>query len=326
MIPFLFFAVIIDFVIGDPRLHPVAWIGTLAARMELFFRKTIANERFAGIVTVLLVLVVTGGAVLLFLFPFLRPGSEFSWILPGVSSLLLSFSFAIRSLLNHTRDVRRALDANDLEQARSNVAKIVGRRTQHLAKSEVIRAAVEATAESLTDSITAPLFYASIGWLIGGDAYGVVAGTVFAFLYRAINTMDSMFGHRSPEWLRFGWFAARLDDAANFIPARIGIPFVALAAFLLSERGKGAIAIWLRDRNNHASPNAGQSEAAFAGALGLRLGGTNRYGETDEVRPYIGDPIESFENGHIDRANRLLFLTTALFIVFLAVVSMIPVS
>jgi adenosylcobinamide-phosphate synthase len=173
--------------------------------------------------------------------------------------LLAWTALATRSLLDEARAVIRALEANDLALARTRVARIVGRDTAHLDASEVSRAVIETLAESACDGIVAPLFWMAVG------------GVPFAMSYKAINTMDSMIGHPEPPYRYFGRFAARLDDAASFIPARLTALLIVSAAMF---QGFG---IWLRDGHKHASPNAGQCEAAMAGALGVRLGGPSSY-------------------------------------------------
>src|SRR5579863_4141554 len=174
-------------------------------------------------------------------------------------ALLAWTALATRSLLEEACAVIRALEADDLDLARQRLARIVGRDTAHLDATEISRAVIETLAESACDGIVAPLFWLAIG------------GVPCAMAYKAVNTLDSMIGHRDPPYLYFGRFAARLDDGVNFIPARLTAMGIVTAARFHGLR------IWLRDGNKHASPNAGQSEAAMAGALGVRLGGANTY-------------------------------------------------
>ena len=163
-----------------------------------------------------------------------------------------------------------------------------------------MRAAVESVAESLVDGVTAPLFFAVLG------------GPVGALVYKAINTLDSTFGYRTERYLRFGWASARADDAANFIPARLTAPLVALAALLQGRSPARALRVWWRDGRKHESPNAGLSEAAVAGALNVQLGGLNYYAGEALAKPAIGDPGEPLRRGHIWRANLLMFASAAL--------------
>ena len=173
--------------------------------------------------------------------------------------LLAWAALATRSLLDEASAVIRALEADDLASARTRVARIVGRDTAHLDATEISRAVIETLAESTCDGIVAPLFWLALG------------GVPFGMAYKAINTLDSMIGHPEPPYRYFGRFAARLDDAASFIPARLS------ALGILSAAMFQGFGIWLRDRNKHASPNAGQSEAAMAAALGVQLGGPASY-------------------------------------------------
>ena len=174
-----------------------------------------------------------------------------------VSIVIIYTAIAPRDLARHSMAVFRALTAGDLVEARRRVAMIVGRDTDRLDEPEVVRAAVESVAESTVDGVTAPLVFA------------VVAGPVGAIVYRAINTLDSMFGHRDARYRDFGWAAARIDDLANWLPARLTAPLVCLAALIAWQRPCRALRVLVRDGRRHESPNAGLSEAAMAGALGV---------------------------------------------------------
>ncbi len=180
------------------------------------------------------------------------------------------------------------------------VAAIVGRDTQQLDEAGVVRAAVESVAESTVDGVTAPLFFAAI------------AGPVGAMVYRAVNTLDSMFGHQDDRYRRFGWAAARIDDLANYLPARLTAPLICLAAalWISSRSGRAALRILARDGRKHASPNSGLAEAAMAGALGVQLGGVNYYDGEPLEKPTIGDAVVPLSPRHIRVANALMFLTS----------------
>ena len=292
-----------DLLIGDPKfLHPVSFIGKAAEIFENLSRKIFSNPFFSGLTTVAAVLLATG-SISFFLLYSIYIFNETAGLL--LSSLLFSFSFAVRSLVEHTSEVKIKLLSGDTGAARHAASKIVGRDTENISEEEIIRAAVETAAESLTDGIIAPIFYGTAGCIAGGP----LLGAVFAILYRAVNTMDSMFGHKNKKYHRFGWTAARLDDLANFIPARISFPLILLSAWFRKERVKNCITVFMRDRNNHPSPNAGQTESAFAGALGVKLGGLNYYAGVKEFRSNIGDEFEAFNPGHIDRSNAIIILT-----------------
>ena len=193
------------------------------------------------------------------------------------------------------RRVYRALREGTLEQAQQAVARIVGRDTQRLDRAGVTRAAVETVAENFSDGVAAPLFYFFLG------------GAPLALCYKAINTMDSMVGYRNERYLYFGRWAARLDDGANWLPARLSALLLVAAAWLLGEDGRGAWRIWRRDRRNHASPNAAQTEAAMAGALGVQLAGPAWYFGIRVEKPTIGEHQRPIVPEDILRSNRLLY-------------------
>ncbi|HYW80705.1 MAG TPA: adenosylcobinamide-phosphate synthase CbiB [Thermoguttaceae bacterium] len=297
-------AVALDLLIGDPRWlpHPVKLIGRLAAWLESPSRRLIASARLAGVVTALLVIAISGSVAwgLVWAAACLHP-------LAGntVSILLIYTCIAARDLAAHGVAVFRPLNAGNLGEARRRVAMIVGRDTDRLDESGVARATVESIAENLVDGVTAPLLFATI------------FGPVGAIVFKAINTLDSTFGYKNEQYAQFGWASARIDDVVNFLPARLTTPFVALAALLLHERPGGALRIARRDRRRHTSPNAGYPEAAFAGALGVQLGGPSFYFGQDRPvqKPLIGDRLCELRAVHICKANRLMIATTALFLV-----------
>ena len=291
-------AILLDQLLGDPRWlpHPVRIIGAACAGCERITR-AVLPPRAAGICTVALVLGFTGattwsviaGATLI------HP-----WLGNAVSILLLYTTIAARDLTSHSRQVYTALATGNLDEARKRVRMIVGRDTANLNEEGVTRAAVESVAESMVDGVTAPLFFAVLG------------GPMAAMLYKAINTMDSMFGYKNERYRTFGWAAARLDDWANFVPARISSLMIPAAAFLLRLNPKGSLFILLRDRLCHASPNSGHTEAAVAGALGVQLGGANLYFGKVVDKPAIGEATRPVEPHDIRRANWLMLLSSAI--------------
>ena len=261
--PQLALAYALDLLLGDPEWfpHPVRWFGALTGVGERWLRECWLlgrgpkSEMFAG--AVLTGSVASAGWALG------RPNNAMWQVLLAWTAL------ATRSLLDESRAVIRALEADDLDLARRRLARIVGRDTAHLDESEISRAVIETLAESTCDGIVAPLF-----WL-------AAIGVSGAMSYKAINTLDSMIGHPEPPYRYFGRVAARLDDLVNFVPARLTALGI-VAAAKLHPRLQGldsgrARQIWRRDGDRHASPNAGQSEAAMAGALGVRLGGVSLY-------------------------------------------------
>ena len=294
-------AVGLDLMLGDPRWlpHPVRFIGRLALGLETPMRRLIRQPRIAGIATVVLVVGSAGFTTwgLIRLAGLVQP-------LAGdiVSVILIYTTIAAHDLARHSLAVFRPLVSGQLPEARNRLSMIVGRDTAGLDTPEITRATVESVAESTVDGVTAPLFFACVG------------GPVAAMVYRAINTLDSTFGYKTERYLHFGWASARLDDAANFIPARVTAPVMAAAAGLLWLRPVQALRILLRDGKNHGSPNAGLAEAAMAGALGVQLGGVNYYEGESLAKPTIGDPAIPLAPRHILQANLLMFTTAGLFL------------
>ena len=220
-------------------------------------------------------------------------------------SFLLSCIFcwqllAARSLRTESLKVEEALEKEGLEAGRRAVSMIVGRDTRDLTEEGVIKAAVETVAENTSDGVTAPLFYM------------ILAGPLGGFAYKAVNTMDSMVGYKNEKYRYFGTCAARLDDAANFIPARLSALFMTAAAFLAGYDGKNAWRILKRDRKKHKSPNAAHTEAVMAGALDVQLAGDAWYFGKLVRKPFIGDGIRPIERQDIRRACRLEYATALL--------------
>ncbi|MBQ35196.1 MAG: cobalamin biosynthesis protein CobD [Gemmatimonadaceae bacterium] len=308
----LFGGVLADTALGDPRWlpHPVRGIGRLAATLERATRAAWPGHLgVAGATTATGVLFIVGGLC----WVCLRLCNEADPALGLLfGAILIYVSIAARDLIRHSRAVLACLAAGDLPRARVQVGMLVGRDTAHLSESEIVRATVESVAESIVDGVLAPLFWAC------------VLGPLAAILYRAANTLDSMFGHRNERYERFGRASARLDDAANYLPARVTTPLICLAAGLLGLSGMGAWSVWRRDRAQHPSPNSGHAEAAVAGALGVRLGGVNRYQGVPSSRPFLGDPLVPLQPHHITAVNRLVWTTLGLSLLcmlgFLAVI------
>lgn len=301
---------ILDLVIGDPIgwPHLILGYGRLISFLERILRgvfpKTERGEFTAGVFLVVIMCAVSlgGGVGILVLchtvHPYLRAAAE---------SLMVWQCLSLRSLRVAALTVYKPLTENNLPAARLAVAEIVGRDTANLDERSVARAAVETVAENTSDGIIAPLLFMAIG----GGAAGL--------LYKAVNTMDSMVGYKNEKYLFFGRAAAKLDDAVNFIPARLAGVFMALAAFFAGLDGKNAWRIFKRDRLNHKSPNSAHTEAACAGALHVRLGGDSYYFGRLVRKPTIGDDGRLIEPEDIKRANRLLYATAFLF-VFLCII------
>ncbi len=292
-------AVALDFFAGDPRTlpHPVQAIGRLAMWLEKPVRRLVEDARIAGIIVVCLIIGSTG----LVTWGIVRVSYEWSTFIGDVvATVFLCFGIAARGMIDHSEAVYSALAAGSLEEARHNVSMICGRDTDKLDESGVVKATVESVAENMVDAVTAPLFYAVIG------------GPVGIMVYKAINTLDSTFGYKNEKYLHFGWASAKLDDAANFIPARLTGLLVPLAAIILRQKWVQSLWIFIRDRKKHPSPNAGHTEAAVAGALGIQLGGLSYYGGKPSNKPTLGDPVLPVESNQILATNRLLWVTSGL--------------
>lgn len=268
----------VDALFGDPHTtaHPVAVVGRLVGKLEMWLRRLgrgPRTDRLAGLV--LVGVAVTGGFTAAG-WLVMAAGRLSIYGALAVSSGLIWASIAPRQLAVEAGRVESALAEGDIARARVLTGRLVGRDTATLSETELARAVVESVAENLVDGVVAPLFYAVIG------------GGALAFTYRIVNTLDSMFGYRSPEYRHFGWAAARLDDLVNFLPARLTPLLVAPAAWWLRQSGRLAVATAILYGRHHPSPNSGLAEAAFAGALGVRLGGASRYKDHIEARPAIG--------------------------------------
>ncbi|MCI7722750.1 adenosylcobinamide-phosphate synthase CbiB [Lachnospiraceae bacterium SGI.256] len=306
---------LLDCIFGDPAwmYHPIRVIGNLISVLEKGLRKLLCsripaseqkkkNERevLAGgilwILTVSLSFLVP--AVLLF-----AAGK----VHPAVRFLLETFwcyqIFAARCLVGESKKVYQKLKEDDLPGARRAVSMIVGRDTENLTAEGVTKAAVETVAENTSDGVTAPLLFL----LIGGAPLG--------FLYKAVNTMDSMLGYKNEKYLYFGRIPAKMDDVFNYIPARLTAWFMVAAAFLTGMDGENAWKIYLRDKRKHASPNSAQSEAVCAGALDVQLAGDAVYFGKVYKKDYIGDAIRKIEPEDILRAGKLMYMTTILMMV-----------
>lgn len=304
---------LLDLLIGDPHwlYHPVRLVGNLISLAEgglrRLFPKTERGERTAGFFLILAVsgLTTAVAAGLLYLAGRLDFRVKF-----GLEVVMCYQLFAVRALKDESMKVYRELVKPDLAGARRAVSMIVGRDTQNLTAEGVAKAAVETVAENTSDGIIAPMLY----MVIGGPALG--------WLYKSINTMDSMVGYKNEKYLNFGRYAAKLDDAVNFIPARLSAWLMIAACPLAGLDGRGALRIFRRDRFNHASPNSAQTEAVMAGALGVQLAGDAWYFGTLYKKKTIGDAGRSVEPEDIRRANRLLYASSILALAAFALVRM----
>ena len=295
-------AFLLDSLIGDPYNipHPVRLIGRLISRLEKLVRSRMKNLRLGGVLLAVTVILLSFTAPLLVL----RICYRIHTVLGiAAETVLCCYMLAARCLCSESMKVCRAAESGDTEAARRAVSMIVGRDTAVLDRDGIIRAAVETVAENTSDGVTAPLFFMGLG------------GAPGAFIYKAVNTMDSMIGYRNEEYADIGRFAAKLDDVLNYIPSRLTALLMAASAPLFRLDVRNALRIWKRDRRNHASPNSAQTESACAGALHLRLAGDAWYFGELHKKPYIGDDDRSIEPEDIRRANRLMYGASVLMLV-----------
>lgn len=294
----------LDCLIGDPQWmpHPVRLMGALISALDKLWNREEDSPlvlRIKGFVLAAFVV----SATLQITWGLLRV--LYGWgPAAGVAaeSILCCYALAARNLRDSSMEVYEALTENggDLVNARRAVSMIVGRDTENLDREGVIRAAVETVAENTADGVIAPLFYLALGGAVGG------------MVYKAVNTMDSMLGYKNERYQYFGTAAARLDDAAGFIPARLSGILLVAAAGLTGMDAAGAWRIFCRDRYAHKSPNSAQSESAVAGALGVQLAGDAVYGGQVVHKPFIGDPLREIEEEDIRRANKLMYAASGL--------------
>ena len=305
----------LDLMVGDPHgiPHPIVWIGKLIGRLDTALLGDIpsdkadpgtrdkAAERRKGVLLVLIVITVTVSVTTGVMYGAYRISPVAGVI---VEAILTCYLLAQTSLRRESMNVYRELKDGTIDSARKAVSMIVGRDTQVLDENGVTKAAVETVAENFSDGVFAPMMYAAIG------------GPVLGMMYKAVNTMDSMIGYKNDRYMWFGTAAAKLDDVVNYIPSRISA-LLLIAASAISGKNydaSRAFRIWRRDRANHKSPNAAQTESAAAGALGLQLAGDAQYFGRIVHKPYIGDKVRGIEDYDIVRVNRLM--TAASFLGF----------
>ncbi len=293
---------LLDLIIGDPYdiPHPVRWIGHLIGCLDkklLDETKSKKEKKARGFLLCAIVICIpasVGAAVLIAAYRL--------HVIAGIAfeAVLGCYMLACKSLHDESMKVYKALESDDVEAARYAVSMIVGRDTDVLDKSGIIKAAVETVAENASDGVIAPLIYLTLG------------GPVFGLIYKSVNTMDSMVGYRNERYEDFGYAAAKLDDILNFIPARISALLMIVAASVSGKdyNAKKAAKIFKRDRYNHKSPNSAQCESVCAGALGVRLAGDAFYFGKPVKKPYIGDDDRDIEPEDIKRANRLMMITS----------------
>ena len=320
----LVLAFMVDFAIGDPTWlpHPVRIMGKGITWFERRLRRqsdTAAGQKRAGVL--LVIMIVAPSLLLTFLLQ--KTIAHFSGGVAGIVGAvvlvyLAAATIAMRGLIDAARVVIRSVGEGDLGAARFHLSMIVGRDTAELSGKKVVTAAMETLAENLSDGVVAPVFYFALG------------GLPLAMAYKAINTLDSMVGYKNDRYINFGWAAARLDDVANYVPARLTGLLIVVSSFLAHlVRGSGSpvsaasrsYRIMRRDGRNHTSPNSGIPEAAMAGAVGVEMGGASTYGGMVVKKPFIGDAMtDDFMAASAD-VIRIVFIVSVLAVGIAAMLS-----
>lgn len=308
-------AFLLDCLVGDPRSswHPVVLIGRVISFYEkLLYHAEDSPERklLCGGATVILTLVTVTGIALLLL---MLAGSIHFWVAYVLEILIVYITISPRSLAEAGAELAGLLARKQLAKARQRVGWIVGRDTTELDESEITRATIETIAENTVDGIVSPLLF-----------FGFF-GPLGALFYRTANTMDSMLGYKNEKYLYFGRAAARFDDVVNFIPARITLFLYLVAALITGHDAKNAWRIAKRDAAKHPSPNGGYAEAPVAGALHIRLGGFNKYGDTMTFRAYMGDADIPMRGIHIKKTIGMMYICTILAVIAATIISRVVV-
>ena len=293
----IWLAAITDIFWGDPnyRYHPVRIIGNAITFIEKKLRKHCLNDRALKIAGIFLTILIVLGTYFAIHF-LIAIANKYSNLLATFISIFLIYSFlALQSLVDAANGIYYSLKDDPIAQTRHKLSMIVGRDTQQLNEQQITKATVETVAENSVDGVIAPLFFLFIG------------GVPLMAAYKAINTLDSMVGYQNSHYKAIGWCSAKLDDIANYIPARLSLLFITLSALLLKLDYKNAWKIGRRDCYQHKSPNSAWSEATVAGALNIQLGGGNYYHGIYVDKPTIGDDIHPVQIEHIKQTNHLIY-------------------
>jgi adenosylcobinamide-phosphate synthase len=299
---YIFIAYLVDLAVGDPAVlpHPVVLMGKVIDCLEGLTRRVARSRAALRVAGALTAAVVVAGSWLLTFLLIKWMFNIHHWLGTALTVWFISTTMAGRGLASAAGEIFDLLMNGNLAEARRKVGWIVGRDTEEMNSGEVTRATVETVAENIVDGIVSPIFYAFIG------------GAPLAMAYRAVNTLDSMLGYKDDRYIDFGMIPARLDDLANYIPARLTGFLLLIAASFARMSPRRALAAILRDASGHPSPNSGIPEAAVAGALGVRLGGLNYYHGRESFRAYMGENLTPLEPKHIKQATNLMYLTSSL--------------
>ena len=308
----IWIAYVLDLIFGDPQniIHPVQVIGKMINIGEKsLLRKKHESDRkykfFAGMILNIAVISLTYGITYL-----IRRTSENSIILTVAEIYLMYTIFSINSLAREGNRVYNILKEGNIERARKDLSYLVSRDTETMDEKMIIRSTMETISENTVDGIVAPMMYMFLG------------GLPLSMTYKAINTLDSMVGYKNEKYMDFGKFSAKLDDVANFIPARITGILIVIASMILGYDYKNSLKIFIRDRKNHSSPNSGHAEAGVAGALGVQFGGKVSYFGKEVDKPVIGDKTKDFELEDIKKNIKIMYATSFLSLVLFSVISL----
>jgi adenosylcobinamide-phosphate synthase len=294
-------AFVLDLMLGDSQSfpHPVRWMGKAIDVFEPCFRKVPAGLVMSGFIFTIFLVVVTGMLTWLVL-------QSAQWLHPlaknSIEIIFIYFCISARSLENAAMEIHQDLMQHKVKTARKKVGLVVGRDVDDYGEEGLSRATVETVAENLVDGVISPLFFAAIG------------GAPLAMIYKMVNTLDSMIGYKNEKYISFGKVSARLDDILNYIPARLSIPIICLATQILSGQGRRSFKTAIVEGANHSSPNAGYPEAAFAGALAVKLNGPNYYDGKLVAKPYIGVTFSQTLPEHIHKACHIMLLASVIWV------------
>ena len=307
----IWIAYVLDLIFGDPQniIHPVQIIGKMVniGEKSLLGKKYKSDRKykfFAGMILNITVISLTYGITYL-----IRRTSENSIILTVAEIYLMYTIFSINSLAREGNRVYNILKEGNIERARKDLSYLVSRDTGTMNEKMIIRSTMETISENTVDGIVAPMLYMFLG------------GLPLSMTYKAINTFDSMVGYKNEKYMDFGKFSAKLDDVANFIPARITGILIVIASVILGYDYKNSLKIFIRDRKNHSSPNSGHAEAGVAGALGVQFGGRVSYFGKEVDKPVIGDKIKDFELEDIKKNIKIMYVASFLSLAVFSVIS-----
>ena len=308
----IWIAYVLDLIFGDPQniIHPVQVIGKMISSGEKFLlgeNSSLSRKYkfFAGMILNITVISLTYGITYL-----IRRTSENSIIFTVAEIYLMYTIFSINSLAREGNRVYNILKEGNIERARKDLSYLVSRDTGTMDEKMIIRSTMETISENTVDGIVAPMMYMFLG------------GLPLSMTYKAINTFDSMVGYKNEKYMDFGKFSAKLDDVANFIPARITGILIVIASMILGYDYKNSLKIFIRDRKNHSSPNSGHAEAGVAGALGVQFGGRVSYFGKEVDKPVIGDKIKDFELEDIKKNIKIMYVASFLSLIVFSVISL----